>query len=57
MLRKVLKKSAAKHSLHLTDLRGIATHQFRKARERNALGSVAWEKLHRAQTHLTLPRI
>ena len=35
----------------------ITTHQFRKACERNALRSVAWENLHRAQTHLTLPRI
>lgn len=32
---------------YLTDLRGVATHQFRKAWVRNALGSVAWEDLHR----------
>ena len=53
----MLKKFAAEHSEHLTDLRGGATHQFRKAWERNALGPVAWEDSHRAQTHLTLPRI
>ena len=32
-------KIAAEHSLHLTDLRGGATHQFRKAQERNALNT------------------
>ena len=53
----MLKKFAAEHSVHLTDLRGGATHQFRKAWERNALGPVAWEDSHRAQTHLALPRI
>ena len=41
------KNSAADNSLHLTDLRGGATLQFRKAWERNALRSVAWEDLHR----------
>ena len=43
-------KIATEHSLHLTDLRGGATHQFRKAWERNALNTVAWEDLHQAQT-------
>ena len=43
----MLKNSAADNSLQLTDLREGATLQFRKARERNALGSVAWEDLHR----------
>ena len=38
------------HPLHLTDLRGGATHQFRNAWERNALNTVAWEDLHLAQT-------
>ena len=41
------KKTAIGHSLHLTDLRGGSTHQIRKAWERNALRSVAWEDLHR----------
>lgn len=54
MLKKI---SAAEHSLHLTDLRGGATHQSRKAWEWNTLGSVAWEDSHRAQTQLKLPRI
>ena len=48
-LNKVL-KTATGISLHLTNLRGGATHQFRKAWERNALHTVAWEDLHQAQT-------
>ena len=34
----------------LPDLRGGATHQFRKAGARNAPGSAAWEDSHRPQS-------